>query len=107
LVNFATGSGTLNHSTPSPLPSRAFNKADTIPPPSTPFFAPSLTGPLTSLTRRLGIYSSASYTQCCHSTLPNANDGSLGHETLDANIYAQWGALTATCVATKRRTAAP
>lgn len=40
---------------------------------------------------RFGIYSDAGPTQCCSRGLgPGANDGSLGHEEVDAQTFASW-----------------
>lgn len=40
---------------------------------------------------KYGIYSSASTSQCCSKFYKGANDGSLDHEKIDAQMYAEFG----------------
>jgi len=40
---------------------------------------------------KFGIYSDAGKQQCCSRIHPDANDGSLGYEDADAQVFASWG----------------
>eukprot|EP00051_Salpingoeca_urceolata_P016939 m.227918 g.227918 ORF g.227918 m.227918 type:complete len:407 (-) comp18822_c0_seq3:57-1277(-) len=40
---------------------------------------------------KFGIYSDAGAQQCCSRVHKNADDGSLGHEVRDAQLFASWG----------------
>lgn len=45
-----------------------------------------------SLGLKFGMYSDAGTTQCCSRFYgPKANDGSAGHEDIDAKTFAGWG----------------
>ena len=46
---------------------------------------------LHSLGLKFGIYSDGGTVQCCNDKKPGANDGSSGHEYLDAELFASWG----------------